>query len=163
MKLKLKEKLTKHYLKLKEKLKNLKLNKAKRKKIDIKTKDLIYLQELELKDDNEILLLYSNLKSAFERKKAILSMILATFILSIVTNSLNKIYDKIGKYISEFFTKSSDSKIELQNSNNIFTTFILILFVVIIFILLYLYIRGMFGIYRDFTIVEEIKQGRKNE
>ncbi len=163
MKLKLKEKLTKHYLKLKEKLKNLKLNKAKRKKIDIKTKDLIYLQELELKDDNEILLLYSNLKSAFERKKAILSMILATFILSIVTNSLNKIYDKIGKYISEFFTKSSDSKIELQNSNNIFTTFILILFVVIIFILLYLYIRGMFGIYRDFTIVEEIKRGRKNE
>lgn len=81
----------------------------------------------------------------------------------IIAYELNGMYLLIDKNISEFFTKSLDSKIELQNSNNIFTTFILILFVVIIFILLYLYIRGMFGIYRDFTIVEEIKQGRKNE
>ena len=72
----------------------------------------------------------------------------------IIAYELNGMYLLIDKNINEFFTKSLDSKIELQNSNNIFTTFILILFVVIIFILLYFYIIGMFSIYRNFTIVE---------
>lgn len=113
------------------------------------------LKEIRSLEDDEFNFEYINLKTIYEKKKMILSLILITITISIFTGLWSKILSVIEKIVTLY----NDNKLNTDNLKVLSYLFIStgLVISVTIFVSLIVYIKNYIKIYRELLIYEELK------
>lgn len=121
-----------------------------------------YRQEIEkLKNltEDEIDLLYINLKSKYEHKKNILSIFLLTIVISVIMEVWKYFYGFIESFI-KYTSLKQGADVETAKIVFVVMTIMIVLIIIVFLGMLVMHTKKMKSVYKDLIMVEEIRNKR---